>query len=198
MRQASTLEPARSTWPCRRTGTSIRYGIFDTFTAELNELAEWLAACGVTTVAKHCVRATGAARVSASRAMAEPALLEATWAAVKENDSYLLKECVPYKDLGPDYFLRRSQEAIQRRCVRQLQQLGFRVTLDKSCVASSPDQERYTRSDFQGRRPVLLVPVHVPAQVTRPGLMHHPGHGGKIGRHVMLPAVQADITQQVL
>jgi len=93
----------------------------------------------------------------------KPALLEATWAAVKENDSYLsaqyhrlvphkgkkkaaiavshsmliaaywiLKEGVPYKDLGPDYFLRRNQEAIQRRCVRQLQQLGFRVTLDKA------------------------------------------------------------------
>jgi transposase len=93
----------------------------------------------------------------------KPALLEATWAAVKENDSYLsaqyhrlvphkgkkkaaiavshsmliaaywiLKEGVPYKDLGPDYFLRRNQEAIQRRCVRQLQQLGFHVTLDKA------------------------------------------------------------------
>lgn len=93
----------------------------------------------------------------------KPALLEATWAAVKQNDSYLsaqyhrlvphkgkkkaamavshsmlvaaywiLKEGVPYQDLGPDYFLRRNQEAIQRRCVRQLQQLGFRVTLDKA------------------------------------------------------------------
>jgi transposase len=91
----------------------------------------------------------------------KPALLEATWAAVKEDDSYLsaqyhrlvphkgkkkaaiavshsmliaaywiLKERIPYHDLGPDYFLRRNQQAIQRRCVRQLQQLGFQVTLE--------------------------------------------------------------------
>jgi len=87
-------------------------------------------------------------------------LLEATWAEVKENDSYLsaqyhrlvphkgkkkaaiavchsmliavyyiLQKQVPYHDLGPDFCIRRNQEAIQRRCVRQLHQLGFQVEL---------------------------------------------------------------------
>lgn len=91
----------------------------------------------------------------------KPALIEATWAAVRENDSYLsaqyhrlvphkgkkkaatavchsmliavyyiLKQKVPYCDLGPDFFIRRNQEAIQRRCVRQLQQLGYEVQLN--------------------------------------------------------------------
>lgn len=41
----------------------------------------------------------------------------------------LLSRKVDYRDLGPDYFLRRNQEAIQRRCVRQLQRLGYHVTL---------------------------------------------------------------------
>ena len=88
----------------------------------------------------------------------KPALLEAVWAAVRENDSYLsaqyhrlvphkgkkkaaiavthsmleaayyiLRDRVPYQDLGPDFFLRRNKEAIQRRCLRQLQQLGLEV-----------------------------------------------------------------------
>jgi transposase len=41
----------------------------------------------------------------------------------------LLSRKVDYHDLGPDYFLRRNQEAIERRCVRQLQRLGYKVTL---------------------------------------------------------------------
>jgi len=41
----------------------------------------------------------------------------------------LLSRKVDYRDLGPDYFLRRNQEAIERRCVRQLQRLGYHVTL---------------------------------------------------------------------
>jgi transposase len=91
----------------------------------------------------------------------KPALVEAAWAAVKRNDSYLsaqyhrlvphkgkkkaiiavchsmliaayyiLKNKVPYKDLGVDFFVRRNQEAIERRCVRQLQQLGYEVQLN--------------------------------------------------------------------
>ena len=93
----------------------------------------------------------------------KPALVEATWAAVRENDSYLsaqyhrlvphkgkkkaatavchsmliavyyiLKQKVPYCDLGADFFIRRNQEAIRRRCVRQLQQLGFEVQLQSA------------------------------------------------------------------
>jgi transposase len=97
----------------------------------------------------------------------KPALLEATWAAVRENDSYLsaqyhrlvphkgkkkaatavchsmliaayyiLQKQVPYHDLGADFFIRRNQEAIQRRCVRQLHQLGFQVELKPKEVAA--------------------------------------------------------------
>jgi transposase len=41
----------------------------------------------------------------------------------------LLARQVNYKDLGPDYFLRLNQKQVQRRCVRQLERLGFHVTL---------------------------------------------------------------------
>jgi hypothetical protein len=89
-----------------------------------------------------------------------PALTQAAWAAVRENDSYLaaqfhrlvghigkkkaviavghsilviayhvLKEQKPYHDLGVDYFLRQNKEAVQRRCIRQLERLGLQVTV---------------------------------------------------------------------
>jgi|tagenome__1003787_1003787.scaffolds.fasta_scaffold20713007_1 transposase len=92
----------------------------------------------------------------------KPALTEAAWAAVRQNDSYLsaqyhrlvphkgkkkaivavchsiliaayhmLKNDVKYHDLGADFFIRRNQQAIQRRCLRQLQELGFEVELKK-------------------------------------------------------------------
>ena len=92
----------------------------------------------------------------------KPALTEAAWAAVRQNDSYLsaqyhrlvphkgkkkaivavchsiliaayhmLKNDVQYHDLGADFFIRRNQQAIQRRCLRQLQELGFEVELKK-------------------------------------------------------------------
>ena len=41
----------------------------------------------------------------------------------------LLSRKVNYHDLGPDYFLRLNQKAIERRCVRQLQRLGYQVSL---------------------------------------------------------------------
>jgi hypothetical protein len=94
-------------------------------------------------------------------------LLEATWAAVRENDSYLsaqyhrlvphkekkkaatavchsmliavyyiLQKQVPYHDLGADFYIRRNQEAIQRRCIRQLHQLGFQVELKPTEAAA--------------------------------------------------------------
>lgn len=90
----------------------------------------------------------------------KPALTEATWAAVKENRSYLsaqyhrlvpgkgkkkaavavshsmlvciyhvLQKETAYRDLGTDYFLRRNQEATKRRCLRQLEQMGYAVAL---------------------------------------------------------------------
>ncbi len=41
----------------------------------------------------------------------------------------LLSRQVDYRDLGPDYFLRLNRQVIERRCVHQLQKLGYRVTL---------------------------------------------------------------------
>lgn len=41
----------------------------------------------------------------------------------------LLSKKVDYHDLGPDYFLRLNRKAVERRCVRQLQQLGYQVSL---------------------------------------------------------------------
>jgi hypothetical protein len=37
---------------------------------------------------------------------------------------------VPYQDLGADFFARRNQQAIERRCVRQLRELGYEVQLN--------------------------------------------------------------------
>jgi transposase len=44
---------------------------------------------------------------------------------------HVLKKATPYKDLGPDYFLRRNQEATKRRCLRQLEQMGYAVALQQ-------------------------------------------------------------------
>lgn len=42
---------------------------------------------------------------------------------------HMLKNDVPYHDLGPDFFSRRNREAIQRRCLRQLHELGLEVEI---------------------------------------------------------------------
>ena len=39
---------------------------------------------------------------------------------------------VTYEELGADYFDRRHAERAVRRHVRQLEALGFRVTIDKA------------------------------------------------------------------
>ena len=43
---------------------------------------------------------------------------------------YILQKRVPYQDLGVDFFIRRNQQAIQRRCLRQLSELGYEVQLN--------------------------------------------------------------------
>ena len=48
---------------------------------------------------------------------------------------HLLRDGVDYCDLGPDFFLKRNREAIQRRCVGQLQRLGYEVRLTAQKVA---------------------------------------------------------------
>jgi transposase len=50
---------------------------------------------------------------------------------------YILSRRQPYHDLGPDYFTRRhSREHHARRLRRQLEKLGYRVTLDPVEVAA--------------------------------------------------------------
>jgi hypothetical protein len=44
----------------------------------------------------------------------------------------LLAQKVNYQDLGPDYFLQLNRKVIERRCVRQLEKLGYRVTLTEA------------------------------------------------------------------
>ncbi len=43
---------------------------------------------------------------------------------------HILKHQTCYQDLGKDYFVRLNHQAIRRRCLRQLDKLGFRVTLE--------------------------------------------------------------------
>jgi len=50
---------------------------------------------------------------------------------------YILRDEVPYQELGGDYFVRREdQERLTQRLVRQLERLGQRVTLEPALEAS--------------------------------------------------------------
>ena len=43
---------------------------------------------------------------------------------------HVLKDGVPYQDLGHDYFQHRNPERVRHRAIRQLESLGYNVTLD--------------------------------------------------------------------
>lgn len=43
---------------------------------------------------------------------------------------HMLKTGTVYEELGGDYFTQRKEESVKRRAVRQLEQMGFRVTLE--------------------------------------------------------------------
>jgi hypothetical protein len=45
---------------------------------------------------------------------------------------YIMRDGVDYQELGADYFDRRHAERTVRRHVRQLESLGFRVTIEKA------------------------------------------------------------------
>jgi transposase len=45
---------------------------------------------------------------------------------------YIMRDGVPYQELGADYFDKRQAERTVRRNVRQLEALGFRVTIEKA------------------------------------------------------------------
>jgi transposase len=49
---------------------------------------------------------------------------------------HLLKEEVEYRDLGGDYFQKRSEEKQTRRLVRQLEQFGYQVELKRLAAAA--------------------------------------------------------------
>ncbi len=42
----------------------------------------------------------------------------------------MLKEGRPYQDLGSTYFDERDRQAVERRLVRRLEQLGLKVTVE--------------------------------------------------------------------
>jgi hypothetical protein len=46
--------------------------------------------------------------------------------------AYIMRDGVTYRELGADYFDRRHAERVVRRHVRQLETLGFRVTIEKA------------------------------------------------------------------
>jgi len=47
---------------------------------------------------------------------------------------HLLKEGTIYTDLGGDYFDRRDRQAVERRLVRRLEGLGYKVSLEPTAA----------------------------------------------------------------
>jgi len=45
---------------------------------------------------------------------------------------YIMRDGVTHNELGADYFTRRHAERAMRRHVRQLEALGFHVTVEKA------------------------------------------------------------------
>jgi transposase len=43
---------------------------------------------------------------------------------------YILRDGVPYRDLGPNYFDRLASQRLTRHYLRRLEQLGHRVTIE--------------------------------------------------------------------
>lgn len=49
---------------------------------------------------------------------------------------HLLRQKLTYEDLGPQYFDERDREAVKRRLVRRLEDLGYHVTVEHAPVAA--------------------------------------------------------------
>lgn len=45
---------------------------------------------------------------------------------------YIMRDGTTYQELGPDYFARRDRDRTVRRSVRQLEALGYRVTIEEA------------------------------------------------------------------
>lgn len=49
----------------------------------------------------------------------------------------MLKSNSPYKEIGPDFFELRQKNEIVKKSVRQLESLGFNVTIEQNIEAST-------------------------------------------------------------
>ena len=45
---------------------------------------------------------------------------------------YIMRDGTTYQELGPNYFARRDRERTVRRSLRQLEALGYRVTIEEA------------------------------------------------------------------
>ncbi len=50
---------------------------------------------------------------------------------------YMLKNNLPYKEMGPDFFELRRKNEIVKKSVKRLGTLGFNVTIEQSIEAST-------------------------------------------------------------
>ncbi|MGD0875982.1 MAG: hypothetical protein ABSA14_13495 [Acidimicrobiales bacterium] len=48
---------------------------------------------------------------------------------------HVLDQCVPYADLGSDWFQERRRDAHARRFTRQIEALGYRVSIEPAEAA---------------------------------------------------------------
>lgn len=49
---------------------------------------------------------------------------------------FLLKRQTTYQELGVNYYDERSRQAVERRAIKRLERLGYRVTLEPSVTAA--------------------------------------------------------------
>ena len=53
---------------------------------------------------------------------------------ITEIAYFIMRDGVTYREIGPDYFDRRYAERLTRRCVRQLEHLGYNVAITKDAA----------------------------------------------------------------
>jgi transposase len=49
---------------------------------------------------------------------------------------HMLRDGTPYRDLGADYFIERDRQGVKRRAIRNLEKIGFQVTVQS--IAAAP------------------------------------------------------------
>ncbi len=58
------------------------------------------------------------------------------WRSILVISYHLLTRRQPYSDLGANYFDERDRNSVQRRCVKRLEKLGFKVELQPTALAA--------------------------------------------------------------